>query len=132
MGICLGGLSIGRLRQVVVWTGLTVSNDATKGDLKNATGVDISKSAKNVDIDKLEKVPTSLKSLKSKLDKLDFGKFEITLADLSKLSNVVKNDVIKKTEYDELVKKANTIRTTDTTDLVLKNWLPQVHYYIKI
>ena len=40
--------------------------------------------------------------------------------DLSKLSNVVKNDVIKKTEYDELGKKLNNIRTTDTSDLIEK------------
>ena len=57
--------------------GLDLSNYATKTDLKNATGVDISKFAKKVDlaslksevdeldIDKLEKVPTGLNSLKS-------------------------------------------------------------------
>ena len=37
--------------------------------------------------------------------------------DLSKLSNVVKNDVVKKTEYNELVTKVNNI---DTSDFVLK------------
>ena len=37
--------------------------------------------------------------------------------DLSKLSDVVKNDVVKKTVYDKLVAKVNTI---DTSDLVLK------------
>ena len=38
-------------------------------------------------------------------------------ADLSKLSDVVKNDVVKKTVYDKLVAKVNNI---DTSDFVLK------------
>ena len=37
--------------------------------------------------------------------------------DLSKLSDVVKDDVVKKTEYDELVTKVNNI---DTSRFVLK------------
>ena len=57
---------------------LDLSNYATKVDLRNATGDDISKFAKNFDLaslksevdkldtDKLEKVPTSLNSLKSR------------------------------------------------------------------
>ena len=36
---------------------------------------------------------------------------------LTKLSNVVKNDVVKKTEYDKLVSKVDNI---DTTGFVLK------------
>ena len=61
--------------------------------------------------------------MKSKVDKLEIGKLESTPVDLSKLSNVVKNDVVRKTEYNELVKKVNKINTTDTSDLVKKNWL---------
>ena len=38
-------------------------------------------------------------------------------ADLSKLSNVVKYDVVKKTVYDQLVTKVNNI---DTSNFVLK------------
>ena len=105
----------------------------TKTDLKNETGVDTSKFAKkidlaslksevdNLDIDKLEKVPTGLSSVKSKVDKLDIGKLETTPADLSKLSNEVKNDVVKKTVYDELVKKVNAVQTTDNSNLVKKS-----------
>ena len=37
--------------------------------------------------------------------------------DLSKLSNVVKNEVVKKTEYNKLVTKVNNI---DNSDFVLK------------
>ena len=33
----------------------------------------------------------------------------------------VKNDVIKNTEYDKLVKKVNAIQISDTGDLVKKN-----------
>ena len=51
-------------------------------------------------------------------DKIDIVKLETTPVDLSKLSNVVKNDVAKKTEYYELVKNVNNINTTDTSNLV--------------
>ena len=37
--------------------------------------------------------------------------------DLSKLSDVIKNDVVKKTDYDKLTAKLNNI---DTSDLMLK------------
>ena len=37
--------------------------------------------------------------------------------DLAKLSNVVKNDVVKKTEYNKLVTKVDNV---DTTGFVLK------------
>ena len=37
--------------------------------------------------------------------------------DLSKLNNVVKNDVAKKTVYDKLIAKVNNI---DTSDFILK------------
>ena len=43
--------------------------------------------------------------MESKVDKLDIGKLETTSVDLGKLSNLVNNDVAKKNEYDELVKK---------------------------
>ena len=54
--------------------------------------------------------------MESKVDKLDVAKLETTPVGLIKLKNVVKNDVIKKTEYDELVEKVNAIQTTDTSD----------------
>ena len=38
--------------------------------------------------------------------------------DLSKLSDVVKNEVVKNTVYGVLVKKVNAIETTDTSNLV--------------
>ena len=70
-----------------------------------------------LDFDKLEKLPSGLRSLKSKVDTLDIGKLETTSVDLSKLGDRVKNDNVKKTD-DELVEKVNNIKTTDTTNLV--------------
>ena len=60
---------------------------------------------------------SNLASLKTEVDKLDIDKLAPVSNDLAKLSNVVKNDVVKKTVYDKLVKKADNI---DTTGFVLK------------
>ena len=60
---------------------------------------------------------TNLSHLKTEVDKLDIDKLAPVLVDLSKLSDVVKNDVVKKTVYDKLVAKVNNI---DTSDFVLK------------
>ena len=72
-----------------------LSNYATKTDLKNVTHVDTSSFA----------LKTNLASLKTEVDKLDIDKLVPVPVDLSKLSDVVKNDVVKKTEYDKLVAK---------------------------
>ena len=58
--------------------------------------------------------------MKRKVDELDVDKLAPVSVDLSKLKDVVKNDIIKKTEDDELVKKVNNIKTTDNSDLVKK------------
>ena len=55
-----------------------------------------------------------------KRDKTDAVKLETVCLDLIKLSNVWKNYVVKKTVYDELVKKVNAIQSNDTSDLVQK------------
>ena len=62
----------------------------------------------------------NLAELKSEVAKLDIDKLETNPADLSKLSNIVKNDFVKKTEYHELVKKVNAIQPIDTSNLVKK------------
>ena len=54
-------------------------------------------------------------NLKTKVDKLEIDKLVTIPADLSKLSNVVKNDVVKKD--DKLVAKVNDI---DTSKFILK------------
>ena len=60
---------------------------------------------------------SNLANLKTVVDKLDIDKLTPVPNDLAKLSNVVKNDVVKKTEYDKLVAKVNKI---DITGFVLK------------
>ena len=63
-----------------------LSNYATKTDLKNVTHVYTSSFA----------LKTNLVSLETELGKLDIDKLAPVLVDLSKLSDVVKNDVVKK------------------------------------
>ena len=60
---------------------------------------------------------TNLASLKTEVDKLDIEKLVPVPVDLSKLSDVVKNDVVKKAVYDKLFAKVNNI---DTSEFVLK------------
>ena len=55
---------------------------------------------------------TSLANLKTEVDKLDIDKLVPVPVDLSKLSNVVKDEVLKKTVYDKLVAKVNNIHTS--------------------
>ena len=57
-------------------------------------------------------------NLKTELDKLDVGKLTPVPNDLAKLSSVVKNGIVKKTEYNKLVIKVDNI---DTTGFVLKS-----------
>ena len=84
-----------------------MSNYATKTDIKNISHVDTSSFA----------LKSNLASLKTEVDKLDIDKLVPVPVDLSKLSDVVKNDVVKKTVYDKLVAKVNSI---DTRTFVLK------------
>ena len=86
---------------------LDLSSYATKTNLKNVTHVDVISFASK----------TNLASLKTEVDKIDTDKLKTTLADLAKLSNVVKNDVVKNTEYNKLVGKVDNI---DTTNFVLQ------------
>ena len=58
-----------------------------------------------------------LANLKTEVDKLDIDKLTPVPNDLAKLSNVVKNNVVKNTEYNKLVSKVDDI---DTTAFVLK------------
>ena len=81
-----------------------LSNYATKGDIKRITHVDTSSFA----------LKTNLANLKSEVDKLDIDKLVPVPVDLSKLSDVVKNDVVKKTVYEKLVAKVNSTDTSLT------------------
>ena len=84
-----------------------LSNYASKTDLKNVSHVEVSSFA----------LKSNLASLRTEVDKIDAEKLKTVLLDLAKLSNVVKNDVIKKTEYDKLVAKVNGI---DNSNFVSK------------
>ena len=57
--------------------------------------------------------------MKSKVDKLDVYTLVSVPVNLRKLSD----DVVERTEYNEMVKKVNAIQTTDIRNLVKKNWL---------
>ena len=86
---------------------IDLSNYASKTDIENISHVDTS-------IFALKK---NLASLKTEVDKLDIDKLSPVLVDLSKLSNVVKNNVVEKSVYGKLVAKVDNI---DTSDFVLK------------
>ena len=83
-----------------------LSNYATEADIKNISHVDTSSFA----------LKSNLAGLKTEVDKLDINKLVPVPIDLSKPSDVVKNDV-KKTLYDKLVSKVNSI---DISRFVLK------------
>ena len=97
---------------------LDLANYATKTDLKNTTHVDVSSFA-------------SLAALKTEVDKIDVDKLKTTSTDLAKLSNVVKNDVVKKTDYNAKVTSIEsqivgvTKNTTDNLNDITK--LKAVH-----
>ena len=81
-------------------------NYATKEDVKNIWHVDTSRFA----------IKSNLVSLKTELNKLYINKLVPVSVDLSKLGDVVENDVVKKTVYDKLVAKVKSI---DTSGIVL-------------
>ena len=106
-----------------------LSNYATKADIKNISHVDTSSFA----------LKTNLANLKTEVDKLDIDKLVPIPVDLSKLSDVVKNDVAKKVVYDKLVTKINNIDTSgftlktkyDTDKLELENTIPDTSGLVK-
>ena len=84
---------------------IDLSNYVTKTDIKNISDIDTSSFA----------LKTNLANLKTEVEKL--GKLVPIPVDLSKLSDLVKNNVVKKTVYDTLVANVDNI---DTSEFVLK------------
>ena len=82
-------------------------NYGTKTDIKDISHVDTSSFG----------LKTNLSNFKTEVDKLDIDKLKPIPVDLSKLSDVVKNDVAKKTVYNKLVANVGNV---DTSDFVLK------------
>ena len=72
---------------------LDLSNYATKKDINDITHVDVSGFASK----------TNLAALKTKVDKIDADKLKTVPVDLATLSNVVKNEVVEKTDYNTKV-----------------------------
>ena len=72
---------------------LDLTNYATNTDLNNITHVDTSSFA----------IKTNLAALKTEVDKIDVDKSKTTTVDLAKLTNAVKNDLVKKTDYNAKV-----------------------------
>ena len=76
---------------------LDLSNYATKKDIKDITHIDVSGFASK----------TNLAAFKTEVDKIDTDKLKTVPNDLAKLSNVVKNGVVKKTDYNVLNSKVD-------------------------
>ena len=106
-----------------------LSNYETKTGIKNITHVDTSSFA----------LKKNLASLKTEVDKLYIDKLVPVPVDLGKLSNVVKNDAFKKTEYDKLVVIVDNIDTSafvlktsyDTDKSKLENKIPDTSGLVK-
>ena len=77
---------------------LDMANYATKDDVKNIAHVDVSSYA----------TKTNLDALKTEVDKIDIHKLKTVPVDLAKLSYVIKNGVVKKTDYNT---KVNSIES---------------------
>ena len=110
---------------------LNLTNYATKDDVKNITHVDVSSYA----------LKTNLAALKTEVDNIDIEKLKTVPDDLAKLSNVVKNDAVKKTDYNTKVTSIETqiagvtknttdnlsditkLKAVDTSNFVLKTEL---------
>ena len=89
-------------------------NYETKIGIKNISHLDTSSFVLKSDLD----------SLKTEVDKLDIDRLVSVSVDLIKVSHVVKNDVVKKTVYDKLVAKVNSI---DTSGFALKLSMTEIN-----
>ena len=91
---------------------MVLPNHPTKPYLKVAIGIDVSTLASKTDS----------ASLRTKENNLNIDKFKTVPANSSMVSNLVENDVVKKTMYDGLVTKVNAIDTklTSISGLVTK------------
>ena len=106
-----------------------LSNYATVTDIQAISHTDTSSFA----------LKSNLASLNTEVEKLDINKLVPVPVDLSKLSDIVKNDVVKKTVYDKLVSKVNSIDTSasvlktkyDTDKKELENKIPDTSGLVK-
>ena len=92
-----------------------LSNYATKADIKNISNVDTSRFA----------LKTNLFNSKAEVDKLDINKLVSVLVDLSKLSDVVKNDLVEETDYNAKITEIEN-KFPDISNLATKTALATV------
>ena len=88
----------------------------TKAGIKNISHVDTSSSFA---------LKTNFVNLKSEVDKLYIDKLVPVPVDLSKSSDVVKNDVVKKTDYNTKIRKIEN-KIPDINNLATKTVLSTV------
>ena len=98
-----------------------LSNYVTKADVKNILNVDTSSFA----------LKANLVNWKTEVDKLEIDQLVPVPTDLSKLSNVVKKDIIKKTDYNTKIteiegKIAVTNLATKTAFITVENKISNV------
>ena len=104
-----------------------LSNYATKTDIENISHVDTSSFALKI----------NLADLKTEFDKLDIDKFVPAPVDLSKLSDVVKNDVVKNTDYNAKITKIESKipdisnLATKSASITVENKLPDTSSLVK-
>ena len=96
-------------------TKVALSNYSTKADIRNISHVDTSSFA----------LKANLANLKTEVDKLDIDKLVPVPVDLSKLSDVVKNDVVKKTDYNAKITEIEN-KISDISNLVTKTALTSI------
>ena len=101
-------------------------NYATKADIKNISHVDTSSFA----------LKTNLANLKTEVDELDIDKLKPPPDDVSKLSNVVTNEVVKKTDCnDKITEIENKIPdisnlATKTALTFVENKIPNISEFV--
>ena len=97
---------------------LNLVNYATKDDVKNITHVDVSSYASK----------TNLAALKTEVDKIDVDKLKTVPHDLAKLTNVVKNETVKKTDFsaDNYVRRTKFSTDTNALDDKIDKKIPDV------
>ena len=71
----------------------------------------------------MKNVPSDLNNSKSKVGELDVVKLALVPVDLSKLSDIVKSDVLKKDVYNAKIKKYLKVKIADIINLATKTTL---------
>ena len=90
--------------------------------LKKVDVANLKSDVNKLDTDQFKNVPNNLSNLESKVNKLDADKLVPAHVDLSKLSDAVKNDVLKKDACNAKIKNIEN-RIPDITNLATNTTL---------